>query len=75
MIDYYFNMYFKAKKIQFKKHYFTLYIKEYFKKIEEDNTNQLKDLLKKEESNYDLKIERAIFDFETRHFNFVNNIK
>ena len=63
MIDYYFNMYFKTNKIEFKKHYFNNYLKEYFKKIQEDKTNQLKDLLKKEESNYDLKeleLERAI---------------
>ena len=74
MKEYYFNNYFKANKIEFKKHYFNSYLKEYFKKIQEDNTTELKEYFKREESNYDLRIERAIFDFETRHFNYICKI-
>jgi DNA gyrase/topoisomerase IV subunit B len=73
MLEFYFKRYFSCSR-QHKKYYFNLFIKEYFKKIEEDKTTDLKEYLERDTSDYDIKIERAIFDFETRHFNYICKI-
>jgi DNA gyrase/topoisomerase IV subunit B len=73
MLEFYFKRYFSCSKQQ-KKYYFNLFLKEYFKKIKEDKTTYLKEYLERDISDYDIKIENAIFDFETRHFNYINKI-
>jgi hypothetical protein len=49
MLEYYFNCYFKSNKLEFKKHYFNLYLIEYCKKIQEDKTEKLKEYFNIEE--------------------------
>lgn len=75
MLEYLYNQYFKGKSKDIKTYYFNLYLKEYFNKIKIDDTLMLDEYFKQDENNYDLNIEKSIFDFETKHFNFINNIK
>jgi hypothetical protein len=72
-MDYFYKMYFQSKTLELKKYYLDLYLKSYFKKIKEDTTNNLTEYFTREVSNYDLKIDRIIYDFETKLFNFTYN--
>ena len=75
MINYLYNQYFKSKKKELKKYYFDLYLKEIFKKIPEDETINLENYFSRDNCKSDLIIIRAIYDFETMHFNFIAKAK
>lgn len=75
MINYLYNQYFKSKKKELKKYYFDLYLKEMLKKIPEDETINLENYFSINNCKSDLNIIRAIYDFETMHFNFIAKAK
>lgn len=68
-------MYFQSKTLELKKYYLDLYLKSYFKNVKEDTTNFLNEYLNREVSNYDITVDKIIYNFETKNFNFINNIK
>ncbi len=74
-MEYFFKMYFKSKTLELKKYYLDLYLKAYFNKINEDTTNLLTEYFTRQISNYDIQVEKTIYNFETKNFNFINNIK
>ena len=74
MLNYLYNQYFKIKSKDLKTYYFNLYIKEYFKTIKNDDTDLLSKYFDKR-NDYDLKVEKVIYDFETMHFNQMLKIK
>jgi hypothetical protein len=75
MLSYLSNQYFKSKNKDLKTYYFNLYIKEYFKAVKTDDTDLLSKYFNSKRNDYDLKVERVIYDFETMHFNQMLNIK
>jgi hypothetical protein len=75
MLEYLYNQYFKSKNKSLKKYYFNLYLKEFFKKVKNDDTDLLNNYFNTKKDNYDLNIEKVIFDFETKHLNFILKIK
>lgn len=74
-MDYFYKMYFQSKTLELKKYYLDLYLKSYFKNVKEDTTNFLNEYLNREVSNYDITVDKIIYNFETKNFNFINNIK
>ena len=74
-MDYFYKMYFKSKSLDLKKYYFDLYLKSYFKKIKEDTSDFLTEHFIEKENEIDIEIERIIYNFETRNFNFINKVK
>jgi hypothetical protein len=74
-MEYFYKMYFQSKTLELKKYYLDLYLKSYFKNVKEDTTNFLNEYLNREVSNYDITVDKIIYNFETKNFNFINNIK
>jgi hypothetical protein len=74
-MEYFYKMYFQSKTLELKKYYLDLYLKSYFKNVKEDTSNFLNEYLNREVSNYDITVDKIIYNFETKNFNFINNIK
>ena len=65
-MEYFYKRYFLSSNMKDKKYYFNLFLNNYFKKINYDETDLLKNYISSKKIYYDNKVENIIFQFETK---------